>query len=334
MTAELDTHGPTTRNIVSELLSAHVDHLEARGRQAQTIEGYRTIVRGVDADPRLAKTPLDRVTFKTIDDYYNRLGHRGLAPGSILRYHSLLRSAYKQAMAWGWTATNPIQLATPPSVARVGRKIATPEIVSQLLEETRQSRNPENHIAFRLLAATGARRGEMCALRWTSIDFDRSRIEIRAAMSQLASGELREKDPKTHQIREVGIDQNSLGLLREHLDWQRDIAIELGTVLDEDAFVLADFTIDPAGGVSIQPDRLSQAWRRVRERVPGAENMRLHDLRHWYASTQLDAGEPLPAVAARIGDHVETLEKVYAHKGHRGDHQAAEHLSTLLDSES
>ena len=62
-------------------------------RQARTVEGYRTIVRGVNADPTLGKTPLDRVTVKTIDDYKNRLGHRGLAPGSILRYHSLLRSA-------------------------------------------------------------------------------------------------------------------------------------------------------------------------------------------------------------------------------------------------
>ncbi|MCP3853597.1 MAG: hypothetical protein GY698_02545 [Actinomycetia bacterium] len=109
--------------------------------------------------------------------------------------------------------------------------------------------------------------------------------------------------------------------------------MELGTALDDDAFVLADFTIDPAGGVSIQPNRLTQAWRRVRERVPGAEDMRLHDLRHWYASTQLDAGEPLPAVAARIGDLVETLAKVYAHKGHRGDYEAAENLSALLDRE-
>lgn len=69
---------------------------------------------------------------------------------------------------------------------------------------------------------------------------------------------------------------------------------------------------------------------RVRGRVPGAEDLRLHDLRHWYASTQLDAGEPLPAVAARIGDHVETLAKVYAHKGHRGDAEAAEAIGDLL----
>ena len=236
-------------------------------------------------------------------------------------------------MAWGWTSTNPVVLATPPSVPRVGRKIPTPELVSQLLDEARASRNPENHVAFRLLAATGARRGEVCALRWASVDFERSRIEIRAAMSQLMSGEVREKDPKTHQIRQVGIDQTTLRMLAEHLEWQKQLSEELGAVLAADAFVLADFTVDPSGLASIRPDRLSQAWRRIRERVPGAEDLRLHDLRHWYASTQLDAGEPLPAVAARIGDHVETLAKVYAHKGQRGDHEAAEHLSALIDSQ-
>ena len=53
--------------------------------------------------------------------------------------------------------------------------------------------------------------------------------------------------------------------------------------------------------------------------------------RHWYASTQLDAGESLPAVAARIGDHVEILARVYARRGHRGDHDDAENLGALID---
>ncbi len=61
---------------MNELLTAHVDHLEARGRQDRTIEGYRTIVRGVGTDPSLGATPLDKVTVKAIDDFYNRLGSR------------------------------------------------------------------------------------------------------------------------------------------------------------------------------------------------------------------------------------------------------------------
>ena len=62
----------------------------------------------------------------------------------------------------------------------------------------------------------------------------------------------------------------------------------------------------------------------------GAETLRLHELCHGFASTQLDAGEPLPAVAARIGDHVETLAKVYAHKGHRGNAAAVDAIGGLL----
>jgi hypothetical protein len=68
--------------------------------------------------------------------------------------------------------TNPVLLATPPSVARVGRKIPTPDVVVRLLDAATRSRNPENAIAFRLLAATGARRGEICGLRWDSVDLE------------------------------------------------------------------------------------------------------------------------------------------------------------------
>ena len=313
------------------MLTAHIDHLEARGRQARTIEGYRTIAKGIANDPTLGQTQLDKLTVKALDDFYNRLGNRGLAPATIGRYHALLRSAFKQAMAWGWTSTNPVQLATPPSVPRVSRKIATPEVVVALLAEAERSRQPDYGIAFRLLAATGARRGEVCGLRWSSVDLDSGRIEIRAAIAQLMSGELRVKDPKSHQIREVRVDSRTLEMLRDHHAAQCELATQLGETLAADAFVLCDFTHDSAGLAPTQPNRLTQAFGRIRERVAGANEMRLHDLRHWYASTQLDAGEPLPAVAARIGDHVETLAKVYAHKGHRGDQEAADHIGGLLD---
>jgi len=45
---------------------------------------------------------------------------------------------------------------------------------------------------------------------------------------------------------------------------------------------------------------------------------------------QPDAGESLPAVSARIGDHVETLAKAYVHRGHRGDRAAADDLGVQL----
>ena len=234
-------------------------------------------------------------------------------------------------MAWGWTTKNPVLLATPPSLPRIGRKIPTADVVAQLLDTAARSRNPDNFVAFRFLAATGARRGEVCGLRWDSVDLGTGRIEIRAAMAQLMTGEVLEKDPKSHQIREVRIDERTRALLAEHLEQQRRTALRLGSTLSDRAYVLADLSVDAEGLAPTHPNRLTQAFGRLRRNVHGAENLRLHDLRHWYASTQLDAGEPLLAVAARIGDHVETLAKVYAHKGHRGDQEGANHIGGLLD---
>jgi len=88
--------------------------------------------------------------------------------------------------------------------------------------------------------------------------------------------------------------------------------------------VIADLVVDPTGGVPVRPDHLTQAFKRITDRVPGACEVLLHDLRHWYATTQLDAGESLPAVATHLGDHDETLAKVYSHRGHSSDRAAAD----------
>lgn len=330
LVAKVSVTGPQTDVTVDQLLTAHVDHLAARGRESRTIDGYRSIARAISSDP-IGSRPAKRVGVKTVDDFYNRLLGRGLAPATIQRYHTLLGAAFKQGISWGWISQNTPRLATPPAVNRMPRTIPTAEVVNAILNQAETSRNPENFIAFRLLALTGARRGEVCGLRWSQVDLVKRRFTIREAVAQLADGSLESKDPKSHQMREVAIDEATTELLAEHKADQVRYAAAAGSNLATDAFVLADLRRDPTGGTAIQPNRLTQAFRRIADRVEGAGAVRLHDLRHWFASTQIDSGEPLPAVAARIGDNVETLAKVYAHKGQRGDDEAVANLSHLLD---
>ncbi len=331
LVAQLDREGPTTRHTLNELLTSHIDHLESRGREARTIEGYRSIARQVGRD-KIGDLPVARVDVKTVDDYYARLTKQGLSPATVQRYHALMRAAFRQAMAWDWVSRNPVQLATAPAAPRVGRRIPRPEVVGAVIAEASNGRNPLNGLALRLLAATGARRGEVCGLRWHDVDLDVGVLRVRSAIAQLADGSLLAKEPKSHQQREVALDAQTGELLQLHRAGQHDQLAAFGIEQTQEVYVLADLLSDISGMTPIPPNRLTQAFARIRGRIPGADGLRLHDLRHWYASTQLDAGEPLPAVAARIGDHVETLAKVYAHKGHRGDAQAAEAIGDLLDS--
>ncbi len=322
LAGEVMHEGPQAEATVSHLVAAHIDHLAARGRQQRTIDGYRSIARRIAAD-RIGGQLIDKVSVRDFDNFYSRLAGRGLSPATVLRYHTLLGAAFQRGMAWGWVARNTPRLATPPAVHRLPRVIPSPEVVAAVLAEAESSRNPENYVAFRLLALTGARRGEMCGLRWSAVDLEARRITIREAVAKVATGELVHKDPKSHQTRDVSIDARTAEVLRDHRERQRRQAKAIGEPLSGDAFVLADLHQDPTGRTPIQPNRFTQAFRRVADRVEGAEGLRLHDLRHWFASTQLDAGEPLPAVAARIGDNVETLARVYAQRTKRGDEEAA-----------
>ena len=329
LVAKVDQDGPTTKHTLDQLLARHIAHLEQRVREVRTIEGYRSIAKQIARDP-IGRQLVASLSVKAVDDFYVRLKRRGLSAASVQRYHALMRAAFRQAMAWGWVTRNPVQLATPPAGKRVGRRIPRPEVVAAVVAEGLSSRNQINGLAVRLLAATGARRGEVCAIRWADVDLDRRVVQIRSAVAQLADGSLLVKEPKGHQQREVAIDAVTVQLLRAHRDEQRGQIQALGGDQGPQCFVLAALIDDHVGLSPLPPNRLTQAFSRIRDRTPGAEDVRLHDLRHWFASTQLDAGEPLPAVAARIGDHVETLAKVYAHKGHRGDAEAAENIGSLL----
>ena len=99
-----------------------------------------------------------------------------------------------------------------------------------------------------LAMTTGARRGELCALRWDGVDLDRGALSVRSAIAQDGSRTW-EKDTKTHQQRRIALDATTVGLLRAY---RREC--------DEDAAAL---------GVEISPSgRLFSARRTTRRGSP------------------------------------------------------------------
>ena len=156
---------------VQQLLDTWLEHIEHLGRSPTTLYGYRRLVLQLPAG--FLATPLKRVTPKVLDDLYRHLldeGHR--KPATVLRFHTVLHAALRQATKWEWLPTNPADRATPPSVRRAEIRPPAVDDVVKVLAAAAQSRNPENAVVFRVLAATGCRRGEVCALQWADLDLD------------------------------------------------------------------------------------------------------------------------------------------------------------------
>jgi integrase len=131
---------------------------------------------------------------------------RPLAAATVCRIHAVLSAACRAALRWGWIPFNPMDAVRQPSKPKPSPQPPTRAETARLVEEaTRQ--DPEWGLYLWLAVVTGARRGEMCALRWTHLDLDAGVMTVRR---NYVWG--REKDPKNHQMRRLSLDAATVEL--------------------------------------------------------------------------------------------------------------------------
>jgi len=282
--------------------------------------------------PRLGHVKLDKLTTAMLDGLYRDLRQSGgrhgqpLAPATVRQVHAVIRRALVQAQRWGWIQRNPAALASPPKIVHHEIRPPSPEAVAQILREAEADGAP-TALAIRLAALAGARRGEVCGLRWSDVDLDGASLVIRRGIVELEDRVV-VKDPKTHQIRRVALDEATVAMLRARRAAQAEMAAQLGAVLDDEAYVCSDH---PAGVEPLLPNLISDRFRRIVRRLD-IPRCRLHDLRHWHVTQALGAGLPVRDVAERVG-HASarmTLD-VYGHAIASADRKTAEVVAAVVD---
>ena len=175
------------------------------------------------------------------------------------------------------------------------------------------------HLHLTLAATTGARRGQLLALRWIDVDLVEGSLSIQRSLMEGLDGPLL-VPTKTRRLYRVALDAASLELLRRQY---QATSTDGGVITSENRFVVIS---DMAGTRPWSPNFVTKRFIRVR-RAAGLGHFRLHDLRHFMATQMLDAGVPVPIVAARLCHaRASTTLNVYAHAVPGGDRSAAEAL--------
>lgn len=261
-----------------------------------------------------------------LDCLYAELSERGLSARTVRICHTVIRQALEQARRWGLIARSPAVDATPP---RQRRTEVTPPTVAEVraLVDAAREDDPEFATYLWVLAATGCRRGEACALRWSDIDLDAGQLAIRRSIA-MADGKAYEKGTKTHQSRRVALDEATVAELKAHRRRQRERALVLGVHLG-----LNDHLFANAEGEPWRPDVCTNRFSRLRTRL-GLPGVRLHDLRHFVATVLGDGGVPIATISSRLGhrDTATTLN-IYTHAMPATDQHAAAYLGALLAPE-
>lgn len=307
--------------VFSELLDRWLD-VKRRTVEPKTIDSYEWVARKY-IRPRFGGDKVGSLRTVDLDEFYGELHDRGLSARTVRICHTVLRQSLDQARRWGFIARNPAIDATPPPQRRREITAPTVEQVNRILTAARKD-DPGFGTYLWILAATGCRRGEACALRWSDIDLDGAEVVIRRSISQVGD-ELREKDTKTHQSRRVSIDEATVDVLRTHRRRVLERQLAAGEPLADDALLFCD-----TEGHPWRPDVCTNRFRRLRTKV-GLDGIRLHDLRHFVATVLGGAGIPIATISGRLGhrDNATTLN-LYTHVMPATDQQAAAHLGALL----
>ena len=277
-----------------------------------------------DIKPALGPVRLDKLTAWQLDEFYHDLLARGLSPSSVRRFHSVLHASLARAVKWGHDPDNKADRATPPSL--VSKTVTAPELmdVQRLIQEAERDK-PVLAAAIALAAVTGARRGELCALRWSDVDWSRQRLTISRSLTDI-DGVMKPGPTKTHQQRYIALDDTLLALLNKRHSDQEAYATAVGVELVEDPFILSPVS---DGGTAFKPDTLTDYYKRTAKKL--GLDTHFHELRHFTATTAVASGTDIRTVSGRLGhaDPSVTL-RVYSHAVEERDRDLARFLGTAV----
>jgi integrase len=287
---------------VRVVIDEHIDVNRPRWSAQYTTDCTRvTALVGDELLERRAST----VQSADIAALYRRLARAGISTHRLQRLHGLLSGAFRRAVTNGWVRSNPCTGVTPdmPTPARL-----TIPTAAQVAEIVAAAPEGPRRLFLRVAAITGARRGELVAIQWDDINPARCELVIRRARSVDGTGVPYTHDGKTgrrgHRV--LTLDPGTIELLDTHRTVQA-VQAELHE-LPTPVWV---FSID-AGVTPWPPDMGTSTFSAARDaaKIPG---VRLHDLRHYVATSMLQDGETPIDVANQLGDTIQTVLRTYAH---------------------
>ncbi len=219
-------------------------------------------------------------------------GGKPLSAKSVANVHLCLGKALADAERLGMLSTNPVRRVRPPRWQSPEMRVWSAEQTRAFLDASAVHRL---HAAFVLLATTGMRRGEVVGLRWDDVDLDGARLQVRQSITT-AGNRIVIDAPKTRRSRRsVALDDDTVAALRSHRRRQAEERLAAGELWHDEGLVFPNEL-----GALLHPDAVSRAFGAVvrRARLP---RIRLHDLRHGWASLALEAGIHPKVVSERLG---------------------------------
>jgi len=293
--------------------------------------------------PYLAHIKLRDVTRKRYQGALNDLKVQGLAESTIEGVHVTGRMIYNKAIEFQIIKNDPTQFATVPKTTKTVEELEAEdedvkylekEELSLFLKTAKEKGLDKDYPVFLFLSYSGIRVGEMCALKWKDIDFEKGSINITKTYYNPANNVKKYilLPPKTDASkRKISIDDIVLDELKNYKARQNIVRME-----NRETYYEKDFIFTKERNYLGYPEIIKTIERRMHRLLKLAKlNVSLtpHSLRHTHTSLLAEAGVSLPEIMERLGHKDdETTKQVYMHTTKSMKKEASRKFSELMKS--
>jgi integrase len=330
---DTQTFVPPSQQKLGEYLDQWLKGLPTSGLRPSTVDGYRRCLLYVT--PALRAKRVDKLTASDLDVLYSDLlasGRRqaegGLSPRSVRYCHTVIQKALGDAVKKGELARNVATSASPPSA----KSTKAPEMSWWTPEQLRTFLALTSDEAlgplFRVAAMTGMRRGEVCGLRWSDVDLEKGRIEVRQQLLAL-KGKLSfsERTKTDHGRRRIDLDNATVAVLKSQRARQAADRLAMGAGYTHHGLVFTQ-----PDGSPVDPESVAKVFER---RVAKSElpRIRFHDLRHTRVAHLIAVGEQPLLIAKQLGHASSsfTMDR-YGHLFETAGSGAASAVAAMVDN--
>ncbi|MCE5287016.1 MAG: tyrosine-type recombinase/integrase [Pelosinus sp.] len=282
------------------------------------------------------------ITKKQYQDTLFDLQKQGLASNTISGVHGTARMIFKKAVELDVIRNDPTQYARPPRKVETLEDIEKADDVPKYLEKeelatflrlAHDAGMKYDYTMFLVLAYTGLRVGELCALKWADIDFKEHLIKITRTYYNPKNNIMKYEllPPKTKASRRaINITEKVIAELEIHRAKQSKFKMLNRDRWHDEDFI---FCVDRYPGYPTYIKLIEGRMTRLLKIACLPENLTPHSLRHTHTSLLAEAGVGLEEIMERLGhSDDDTTRKVYLHVTKDMKKEAAKKFDNLMDN--
>jgi integrase len=248
---------------------------------------------------------LQKLTPEHVQEFLQKKLDEGLSSKTVHEIHGVLRVALKRAVRWGIVSRNVCDVVDPPVI--VSREVV-PLSVEQARALVKHVQGHRLEVLLVMAVVTGMRRGELLALRWSDIDFDRHRLLVLHSVDYIPGYGYVVGEPKTTAgKRWISLPAFLVDMLRQHQ--ARQLELQKAAKKWEDH----DLAFPNFSGGYLHPSHMGDEFRRLL-REAGLPAIHFHDLRHSAATILLCMGVNVKVIQELLGhSDISVTLGVYGH---------------------